>query len=39
MNILLIGTDERLPDSDDLGRGDVTMLCSLDRDSGSVKSL
>lgn len=37
INILLIGTDERLPDSDDLGRGDVTMLCSLDRDSGSVK--
>lgn len=37
INILLIGTDERLHDSDDLGRGDVTMLCSLDRDSGSVK--
>ncbi len=37
INILLIGTDELLPDSDDLGRGDVTMLCSLDRESGSVK--
>lgn len=37
INILLIGTDELLPDSDDLGRGDVTMLCSLDRASGSVK--
>lgn len=37
INILLIGTDELLPDSDDMGRGDVTMLCSLDRTSGSVK--
>ena len=37
INILLIGTDELLPDSDDLGRGDVTMLCSLDRESGGVK--
>lgn len=37
INILLIGTDELLPDSDDLGRGDVTMLCSLDRTSGDIK--
>lgn len=37
INILIIGTDELLPDSDDLGRGDVTMLCSLDRTSGDVK--
>lgn len=37
MNVLLIGTDERLPDSDDQGRGDVTLLCSLDMDTGKVK--
>lgn len=37
MNVLIIGTDERLPDDDDLGRGDVTMLCSLDLDTGEVK--
>lgn len=37
INILLIGTDERLADSDDLGRGDVTMLCSLDKTRGTVK--
>lgn len=36
-NILLIGTDELLPDSDDAGRGDVTMLCSLNKDSGEIK--
>jgi len=36
VNILFIGTDEQYSDTDK-GRGDVTMLCSLDRDSGSVK--
>lgn len=37
INILLIGTDERLDGYDDLGRGDVTMLCSLDKSRGTVK--
>lgn len=37
INILLIGTDERLEGYDDLGRGDVTMLCSLDKTRGTVK--
>ena len=37
INILLIGTDERLDGSDDQGRGDVTMLCSLDKSRGTVK--
>ncbi|MGI5976599.1 MAG: LCP family protein [Candidatus Limivicinus sp.] len=37
VNILLIGTDERLPGDYDRGRGDVTMLCSLNRTDGSVR--
>ncbi|MBQ8216547.1 MAG: LCP family protein [Oscillospiraceae bacterium] len=36
VNILLIGTDEQYSENDK-GRGDVTLLCSLNRDSGSVK--
>ena len=36
VNILFIGTDEQYSENDK-GRGDVTMLCSLNRDSGSVK--
>lgn len=36
VNILFIGTDEQYSE-DDKGRGDVTLLCSLNRDSGSVK--
>ena len=37
MNILLIGTDERVESYDDRGRGDVTMLCSLDMDEKTVR--
>lgn len=37
INILIIGTDELLADTDDLGRGDVTMLCSLNRTNGEIK--
>lgn len=37
MNILLIGTDERVESYDDKGRGDVTMLCSLDMDTKSIR--
>lgn len=35
-NILFIGTDEKYAE-DDNGRGDVTMLCSLNRKDGTVK--
>lgn len=36
VNILFIGTDEQYSENDK-GRGDVTLLCSLNRDNGSVK--
>lgn len=36
VNILFIGTDE-IYGENDRGRGDVTLLCSLNRDDGSVK--
>ena len=36
MNILLIGTDEKVESYNDNGRSDVTMLCSLDMDEKTV---
>lgn len=36
INILLIGSDYRMPGSTDIGRGDVTMLVSLDKDTGRI---
>ena len=36
-NILLLGTDERLPGTSDRGRADVTMLCSLNMRTGDIK--
>lgn len=37
INILLIGSDYRIPNSSDPGRADVTMLCSLNKKTGSIK--
>ena len=37
VNVLLIGSDMRIPHTDDIGRGDVTMLCSLNKKTGAVK--
>lgn len=37
INILLLGTDMRLPGTSDPGRADVTMLCSLDPKAGTIK--
>ena len=37
VNILLIGTDEVCTTYDDQGRGDVTLLCSVNADNKSVK--
>ena len=37
VNILLIGTDERCTTYDDRGRGDVTLLCSVNAENKSVK--
>ena len=37
INILLIGSDYRIPYTSDPGRADVTMLCSLNKKTGSVK--
>lgn len=37
VNILLIGSDMRMKHTDDIGRGDVTMLCSLNTRTGAVK--
>ncbi len=37
VNILLIGTDEVCTTYDDRGRGDVTLLCSVNADSKTVK--
>ena len=37
VNSLLIGSDMRIPNTDDIGRGDVTMLCSLNKKTGAVK--
>ena len=37
INVLLIGSDQRIPNTDDPGRADVTMLCSLNKKTGEVK--
>ncbi len=37
VNVLLIGSDQRVAGTDDIGRGDVTMLCSLNKKTGAVK--
>lgn len=37
MNVLLIGSDRRIPNTRDRGRGDVTMLVSLNKETGDVK--
>jgi len=37
VNILLIGTDELCTTYDDQGRGDVTLLCSVNSDNKTVK--
>lgn len=37
VNVLLIGSDQRIPNTDDPGRADVTMLCSLNKKTGAVK--
>lgn len=37
VNILLIGTDEKRTDYDDQGRGDVTLLCSVNAENKTVK--
>lgn len=37
VNVLLIGSDYRIPYTSDPGRADVTMLCSLNKKSGGVK--
>ena len=37
INILLIGTDERCTNYDDQGRGDVTLLCSLNADKKTIR--
>lgn len=36
-NVLFLGTDQRLEGTQDRGRADVTMLCSLNRKSGAIK--
>ena len=37
INILLIGSDYRIPYTSDPGRADVTMLCSLNKKTGDIK--
>ena len=37
VNILLLGTDMKIPGTDDLGRCDCTMICSLNKSTGEVK--
>ena len=37
VNVLLIGSDYRIPHTSDPGRADVTMLCSLNKKTGSIK--
>jgi len=37
INILLLGTDMKLPGTNDPGRCDMTMLCSLNKDTGDIK--
>ena len=37
INILLLGTDMPIPGTDDTGRCDMTMLCSLNKKTGDVK--
>ena len=37
INILLLGTDMKIPGTDDPGRCDLTMICSLNKKTGDVK--
>lgn len=37
INVLLIGSDYRIPNTSDPGRADVTMLCSLNKKTGEIK--
>ena len=37
VNVLLIGSDYRIPNTSDPGRADVTMLCSLNKKTGDIK--
>ena len=37
VNILFIGSDMRIPYTEDIGRGDVTMICSLNKKTGGIK--
>ena len=37
VNILLLGTDMKIPGTNDLGRCDCTMICSLNKATGEVK--
>ncbi len=37
INVLLIGSDYRIPNTSDPGRADVTMLCSLNKKTGDIK--
>ena len=36
VNLLLLGTDIKIPDSQDQGRSDCTMICSINKTEGSV---
>lgn len=36
VNVLLIGSDYRIPNTSDPGRADVTMLCSLNKKTGEI---
>ena len=37
VKVLLIGSDQRMADGSDIGRGDVTMLCALNKKTGAIK--
>ena len=37
INILLLGTDMKIPGTEDPGRCDLTMICSLNKSTGDVK--
>ncbi len=37
VNLVLIGSDYRIPNTNDRGRGDCTMICSLNTGEGTVK--
>ena len=37
INILLLGTDMKIPNTNDPGRCDCTMICSLNRKTGDIK--